>query len=425
MGGYSVDPTGAKPVAAISQQGTSVDIDMADAVVDPGHDDGVATGREDATPGTESSEETHDETADPRDKAASVDADVSGDGRQIPPALRSALNDLRLSDPKLANRLKNVWFADLALKKEFPGGLNEARALREFKERLGGDEGIQQIEQERQSYRDLDQQFAAGDVKVLDHLVGVSPEGFSKLVPAAFGKLAEANPEQFRHVMARVAAESMPEGLIAAIHQVLSSHEGTTGLAQHLVNWYNPLMRLAQSAPQRRVEPERRRLDADRRQFEAQRQGTFQHGIVKEIEQHGGTQSDKIIDQLSGGKLSSEAKFRLRGVITSELNAALRGDPSFIQKRDLLLAEGDRNKILTNYKAEVGKRLPEIVKRVHREFYGSTRPVVKAPVDIGTGRAARTSRQPSTSEIDWTRTSRRDVLDGKAYVKGKSEQILW
>jgi hypothetical protein len=403
-----------------------VDRDVVDAGMDSGDEDGVVAGKEESAPGADPSEETHDDASNPGDgDKAAADANVASDGRQIPPALRSALNDLRLTDPKLANRLKNVWFADLALKKEFPGGLNEARALREFKERLGGDEGIQQIEQERQSYRNLDQQFAAGDVKVLDHLVGVSPEGFSKLVPAAFQKLAEANPEQFRHVMARVAAESMPEGLIAEIHRVLSSYEGTTGLAQHLVNWYNPLMRLAQSAPQRRVEPERRRLDADRQHFEAQRQGAFQHSIVKDIEQHGGAQSDKIIDQLSGGKLSSEAKSRLRGVITSELNAALRGDPSFIQKRDLLLAEGDRNKILTNYKAEVSKRLPEIVKRVHREFYGSTRSVVKAPVDIGTGRAARTSRQPSTGEIDWTRTSRRDVLDGKAYVKGKAEQVLW
>jgi hypothetical protein len=403
-----------------------VDREVVDAGMDSGHEDGVVAGKEESVTGIDPSEETHDEASAPGegDKTA-TDANVAGDGRQIPPALRSALNDLRLTDPKLANRLKNVWFADLALKKEFPGGLNEARALREFKERLGGDEGIQQIEQERQYFQGLDQQFAAGDANVLEHLANVAPEGFSKLVPSAIAKLAETSPEHFEHIAGIMIAGHLPGGLMEAIHQVLSSHEETAGLAQHLQNWYNPLIQTLHGAPQRRVEPERRKLEADRQQLEAGRTAEFQRGIVNEVELDGGTQADKIIDQLSGGKLSPEAKSRLRGVITAELDAALRGDSGFVQRRDRLLAEGNRSKILTNYKAEVGKRLPEIVKKVHREFYGATRPVIKAPVDIGTGRAAQSGRQPDSNTIDWTRTSRRDVLDGKAYVKGRAEQVRW
>jgi hypothetical protein len=403
-----------------------VDVDGVDVGADVSHDDATVAGTEDVAPEVASNEEGRDDTSDPGDKAAvDADVDVAGDGRQIPPALRSALNDLRLTDPKLASRLKNVWFADLALKKEFPGGLNEARALREFKERLGGDDGIQQIEQERQYFQNLDQQLVAGDAKVLEHFASVAPEGFAKLVPSAIAKLAETSPEHFEHIAGVMIAGSMPGGLMEAIHQVLAGHETTAGLAQHLANWYNPLVQTLHNAPQRRVEPERRRLEADRQQFEAGKTAEFQRGIVKEIEVDGGAQADKIIDQLSGSKLSSEAKFRLKGVITSELDAALRGDAAFLQKRDRLLAEGDRNKILTNYKAEVSKRLPEIVKKVHREFYGATRPVAKAPVDIGTGRAAQPGRQPDSNAIDWTRTSRRDVLDGKAYVKGRAEQVRW
>ena len=397
-----------------------VDVEGADADVSP--DDSGAIGIDDGAP----NEEVREDASAPADSATiGEEADFAGDGRQIPPALRSALNDLRLSDPKLASRLKNVWFADLALKKEFPGGLNEARALREFKERFGGEEGIQRIEQERQYFQDLDQQLVAGDAKVLEHLASVAPEGFAKLVPSAMAKLAETSPEHFEHLAGVMVAGSLPGGLIEAIHQVLAGHEGTAGLAQHLANWYNPLVQTLHSVPQQRVEPERRRLEADRQQFEAGKTAEFQRGIVKEIELDGGAQADKIIDQLSSSKLSSEAKVRLKGVITSELDAALRADTAFLQKRDRLLAEGNRNKIVTNYKAEISKRLPEIVKKVHREFYGATRPVAKAPVDIGTGRAAQAGRQPDSSAIDWTRTSRRDVLDGKAYVKGRAEQVRW
>ncbi|MBB5064553.1 hypothetical protein [Granulicella mallensis] len=83
--------------------------------------------------------------------------------------------------------------------------------------------------------------------------------------------------------------------------------------------------------------------------------GIWGWDVVSEIERDCGAQAGKIIDQLSGGKLSSEAKSRLRGVITAELDATLRGDSGFVQGRDRLLAEGNRNKILTSYKAEVGK----------------------------------------------------------------------
>jgi hypothetical protein len=403
-----------------------VDIDSAGAETDISPDHSGTADIEDVASDSMPKEESRDDTSDPADRTANdVDADVAGDGRQIPPALRAALNDLRLTDPKLANRLKNVWFADLALKKEFPGGLNEARALREFKERLGGDDGIRQIEQERQYFQDLDQRLAAGDAQVVEHLANAAPEGFARLVPSAIAKLAETSPEHFGHLAGVMVAGSLPGGLIEAIHQVLAGHEETAGLAEHLANWYNPLVQTLHSTPQQRVEPERRRLEADRQQFEAGKTAEFQRGIVKEIELDGGAQADKIIDQLSGSKLSSEAKSRLRGVITSELDAALRADSDFLQRRDRLLAEGNRNKIVTNYKAEISKRLPEIVKKVHREFYGATRPVGKAPVDIGAGRAAQPGRQPDSSTIDWTRTSRRDVLDGKAYVKGRAEQVRW
>jgi hypothetical protein len=49
------------------------------------------------------------------------------------------------------------------------------------------------------------------------------------------------------------------------------------------------------------------------------------------------------------------------------------------------------NKNITNYKAEVNKRLPEVVKKVNRELYGAARLVAKAPVDIVTDSAAQPS----------------------------------
>lgn len=361
------------------------------------------------------------------DATAGAGGEVEGDNRQIPPGLRASLDALKATDPKLATRIKTAWFAEIGFKKEFPGGMNEARALREFKERVGGDDGYQQIEAERQAYKDRDAQLVAGDAKILDHLATVAPEGLSKLIEPALKKLGETHPEQFQHLAARIALNSLPTELLGAIYTVLDANKtdpGIASLATKLAEWFNPLQQLAQKAPERKVEPERQKLEADRTKFENDKRADFQRGIVSEIEADGGKQADTIIDQLSGGKLSPEAKTRLKGVITSELDASLKADTAFIQKRDRLLAEGDRSKIVTNYKAEIAKRLPDIVKKVHREFYGA-KPVAKVPTDIGTGRAAQTGKQPDASTIDWNRTSRRDVLDGKAYIKGLTAQVTW
>jgi hypothetical protein len=166
-------------------------------------------------------------------------------------------------------------------------------------------------------------------------------------------------------------------------------------------------------------------LEAERQQFEVSKINEFRRGIAREVEQDGEKQVDILLDRFSGNPLPSEAKTRLKGVITFELDTALRRDSNFLQKRDRLLAEGNRNKIFATYKAEVGKLLPEIVKRVHREFYGTAKSVLRTSTDRGMGKAGHPNQQPNPGEIDWTRTSRSAVLDGKAYVKGRAEQVTW
>lgn len=385
------------------------------------------------------------ETIDPGTMATNVDqsndpgaaaAEVDGDGRQIPSWLRSTIDQLKQTDPKAANTLRTNWFAELTFKKEFPGGLNEARALREFRERLGGEEGYKQLEAERKSYKDLDAQFAAGDPKAIEHLATVAPEGLSKLITPALQKLSETHPEQFKKVTAQLVLSTLPQfqfpttdgkgtNLVGAIHLALNSNPETAWLAQYIADWYNPLVGNASKEEQKAVDPARQKLDEDVKQFESRKTQEFQKGLVDEMEMEGGKQSDTLIDKLSGGKLSAEAKSRLKNVIASELDTTLRSDSSFIEKRDRLLAEGDRTKILTNFKTEFTKRLPEIVKKVYREFYGTSKPATTPNVDVGTGRGAQPGKQPDASTIDWTRTSRRDVLDGKAYVKGQTAQVTW
>jgi hypothetical protein len=393
--------------------------DVTGTSADAGADDGTG-GADDAAGGDGTGDGTE---AD----AAEVDAAAGADGRKLPSALRNLVAQLKTTDPKLANQLKSQWFAEQAFKAEFAGGLKEARALKQFQEQVGGEEGWKQVQEALSASRQADELFAKGDISVIDNLATNQPEGFAKLVPAALDKLATVNPEMYQHVGARIVAASLPVDVMNAAYQALLAGEQTKPAAEALKRWFDSIQQLASKAPQKKIEPERRKLEQEKQEWQSAKTREFQKGIADEVTSSAAKQTTDLLKGLAGTRVLSEAATaRLRANIERELDAQLLADKGFIEKRDRLLKEGDRVKILANFNQEVTKRLPEITKRVYREFYGTAAPV-KAKTDVGqgTGGATGQAKQPSRDQIDWTRTTQRMILDNQAFVKGQTAKVTW
>src|SRR6185437_15707743 len=91
------------------------------------------------------------------------------DGRLLPGKLRNLLKDLKGKDAKLAGEIRDAWFTAKNFQQVFPSP-KEAVKARETLDQLGGDEGIQAIEQERAEWATLDKQFSEGDPSFVDNI---------------------------------------------------------------------------------------------------------------------------------------------------------------------------------------------------------------------------------------------------------------
>src|SRR5437879_431417 len=121
-----------------------------------------------------------------------------------PDKIKAHIEALKKTDPVLAKEIKNLFFAADALKKEIPGGLPEIRQMKATIDELGGADGIESIKAEKAEWAQIDADFAAGNVKVLDKFAEVNPEGFSKLIPAALDNLATVDRESYNHALSGI-----------------------------------------------------------------------------------------------------------------------------------------------------------------------------------------------------------------------------
>jgi hypothetical protein len=195
-------------------------------------------------------------------EAPDTDADakpgrVVVDGR-LSPAHKAAL-DAIAADPKnkgIADALRrDAFFAD-RMRRELPGGVQELQQLRERIETLGGPEGIEEVQSELNGWHEFDQQFTAGDPKVLEFLTQ-TPEGmqsFLKIVPMAMEKYREAHPDGFNSYVTQIFTADMNQAQIPLIVARLADYLGQVpegvreqamGLWKHLNDYTNRIAQLA------------------------------------------------------------------------------------------------------------------------------------------------------------------------------------
>lgn len=111
--------------------------------------------------------------------------------------LKSHLDAMKLTDPASAKAIRDALFLDDRLKSKFNGDLRQIDSIRETFEQLGGEEGIQEVQQELGGWRQFDEQFTAADPKVLDFITSTpeAKDAFVKLFPSVVERFRDAHPE--------------------------------------------------------------------------------------------------------------------------------------------------------------------------------------------------------------------------------------
>ena len=255
----------------------------------------TSTAEVDASTTEESTPETP--ATEPESGAPPAEFKAVVENGKLAQVAKDHLSKLKAENPALARALEKDAFLADRFRREFPGGPAELKTMRDTLETLGGETGVQEITQELDGWRQFDQQFTAGDPKVLEFLTS-EPEAqsaFLQIAPQAFEKFRELNPEGYGAYVAQVFVADMMQEQVPLMMQRLGDFLGDNPKAsevyQKLVGYLNRIGTLAKNpvnkpfekAQPKGPDPDRQKFEQDREAFTKQQWRSESDTIHKRV----------------------------------------------------------------------------------------------------------------------------------------------
>jgi hypothetical protein len=392
---------------------------------------------ETAEPGAESTTET-----EPAIGGDTEQQEQSPDGRVIPQKYR----ELFKKDPQL----KSLFFSERAYRSAF-GTPSEAEAARELLDRIGGDDGIAEVEAQEAERVRLNQQYTSPSVEhkreFVRGLLSDNPSAFKSIVPIAMDEYAKADPQGYSRTMARVMVNTLAGsfngvGMTRALNFVRQNLKANPEQALRdldaIAAEFGRFEELA--ASRSGVDAERERFEQEKQEWERQRQTTETESANAEYQaqaRHEGTTAIKRhLTQLLAGKtpMSSEDLKDTIENIAQRIDRMATADKDWLAKRDAILRRGDAQRASRFVLAKLNQLLPEAAKQELRRLNAFAKPAQAQPQNRQQQPVTRTaqpsngvvrlSKQPAASEINWSRTSSSDVMKGTAILKD-GKRVAW
>lgn len=333
--------------------------------------------------------------------------------------------------------LRFAYMGYKALRKEFPGGVKEARGYRELATEVGGREGIEAMQADRQAIADFDTKLSTGDPSFINGIAEEFPEGFVKLAPHILETLFERDQATYSHLMGRVIFNSLENSPIGDVYDALKAEKPE--IAAKLAQWYNGIKHLASKVPEKKIDPEREKLNKERSEFQEQKATEFKNSVVNEIKNFNAKDLDVELSKIfkANGKDYTDFKKKNPDVATEMLNKAYQNmvaevskDQSFVKQHNDLLEKQQKDKLIAAMRSKSQKAIPDAVKKAYRLFnFNTVKKTVATNNNTAPAGTIRVAKQPTANEVDWSRTSESEMesmlLSNQAYIKGQKQKVVW
>lgn len=366
-------------------------------------------------------------------------------GRALPTQLRKALREFTAANPEFAKRhpqLERQLTAAMfkASQADKLGGLQTLRNAAELLETHGGEEGIREMAEEVEASRMMEEGFQAGDPVLIDTWSKEYPDGFKALVGPAIEKLEALDLPAHDRALSGPMYKTLDRcGVIGTVADLEAAIAGEKfeEIQRHFGALKQFLLDLRQFATKAKapdpLKGEREKLEQERGEIQTERQKTFYGGVRTNVNTQVMQYTNKLLRQeLAGKKLRVETANRVRKQINEDLATAVNTAPGYADKYKAIMATGDHNRATQFIVANARQRLPQVVKRVLRDFNlgggqrlaGGGGPPRR--VAAGGGRPSGTGSstvagRPKTAEVDFTRTDKARYL---ASLSGHGEAWL-
>lgn len=357
----------------------------------------------------------------------------------MPEALRRA----SAADPAARAEINRVWsqlqnYVGLgpaqelkALKEKFPGGVAEAEA----------------IINDAISIQDVDAKFYGGTpeqrAELAANLFKDSPQDLIATAEATMQFLAKNAPQDYQRITDSVLGQAIAQGELGGYLQMLedAALKGDTNLAKmvqdvvdkarEMAGFKKPATNPEQAALDRR----KAELDARDQNFNAEKLTSFQGKFNDQVPNQVGTEALAIINPLvEGVPVAAGFKDRLVGQIVDKVEEVLKQDRTLqyqLNQLDSLKRYDDatlKQRVdLTVNRAKVV--LPDIARNLFSEWTAHLVSSNNATLEKKTAAAGRkdivgggasSERRPHTpkpGEVDYSKTSDQDILDGNIKTK--------
>ena len=368
------------------------------------------------------------------------------DGKKLEPAVLKALAEIKAAKPEIGKMLTKAVYRVAELDREFPGGLTEARELRDKVEEFGGVAGIEQKLETAAELDTLAKQFMAGDQAFVTDMVQSSPESFMALAPVVFDQFSRLNPEGFAGYIGRVVYGDMQRSEVPLLMMRLADVLGENPRAMEAFNQLNAYLAgfktLAEkpvAAPKPKpgaADPKHEELS---RREEALRASEWK--IERETLQRSITDSE-FTKALAGRKADTEAKAQIKELFLSRSkSAADRLFPGWAEKSARFIKAGDKPGYIRYMKSIYSRVIPDAMASAVASTLKGAR--AAAPPGARGGQFQKqngverpqnvqqaadgfkpVAAEPDTWDIDFTRTPASMISQNRAFLKD-GKRVQW
>lgn len=426
------------------------------ALVEAGSDGSAETTSEETVGSGVTTEPESTEGSEGAAPQAKPTQEAKVDWRTVPTEVKGHIQELQKTNPKLANLIQNAVYTSNNFLKEVPGGLKEIRALKSTIEEFGGVDEIRTLSTTYKALQEeqeaLDTQARQGDVRVLDSLIDIAGDGFSKLMPQALQKWYSSDPEVYNHEMSKIVVNAMREGgLVADLNLAfrmlkLGTPEAVKEASDCLnraAEWANGVFKVSNTVPQKPVvDP---KIAEQQKDIETQRTKLFNDQFSSEFGGWRNRQIKDAVSTVSNGRQLTEYQYNtLAQRIVNDIKDILVADSEYNKNLNRLYEARDMAELLKFTRSRTSKLLPEVAKKAFRSLFSGSAPVKKpAPQPAATektnqpaaaaGTAAAPvkgwtkvdpSKAPAPNEIDDKKTSFEMKFRKQAILKN-GNKVYW
>lgn len=365
-------------------------------------------------------------------------------GRDVARMIRE-LSDTNPDKAALLRQIKEAVFRDISYKGHFESPEAAQRARASF-DAIGGEAGLQQLQESAEAVRHIDQQAAAGSPELIDAWAKDSPDGLVKAAPYALQKIEQLNPQAYNKMLApHFIRALMSTGIGDAINHLewyagQLANDGLSREVAGLRQWLSQLQQHQQQYDQQQSDPRKSEFAEQQAQLAREQAQILDQKIRLAVHPDVERGVEAALKQYdTKGIFKDAARVEILQAIVGEIDRTLLNDKVYQSNLAALKQRGDIEAISKYIKASVDAVRGRAAREVWLRRAAPFQNIPRQPSPTQPRRSTSTTngqtggqtvaqfvpQKPNHNDIDWNRDPDRMLfINGKAFLKN-GRLVTW